>query len=138
MPSSRFLLWDSPVAYPHYDLILRDTTGPVFDLGVDLDDYNGSVFLKADHVIEMARDLGMATTDEVQELLKEIQDLKNQIEILPVAQEELKDGLDSLVSNFYNHLHSGERTLSIPVPDSEPDHPKSPKAKPEPDGAFKL
>ena len=129
MTSARFLLWDQPHAYPQYDIINRDTAGPVFDLGVDLDDYNGSIYIRSEHIIEMARDLGMATTDEVEALKATIKSLRDQIEVLPMAQEELKDGIDSLVRNFYSHLHNGESAL--PVLSEEPALDKPEPAKPE-------
>lgn len=138
MPSSRFLLWDEPNAYPQYDIINRDTAGPVFDLGVDLDDYNGSIYLRAEHIIEMARDLGMATTEEVQELLAINRKLEDQINVLPKAQEELKNGLDSLVSNFYNHLHNGEPAVPLHIEKPEPVEPKVTEPVGESKPAFSL
>lgn len=102
--SSRFLIWDKPNAYPKYDLILRSSDGPVFDLGVILEDYSGSVYLRPEHVIEMGRTLGMATKEEVQALRQSIENLNSQIDELPNAQEELKNGINDAVGRFYSSL----------------------------------
>jgi hypothetical protein len=105
--SSRFLLWDRPLAYPKFDLIDRDTDpGEVFDLSVELDNYDGSVYLKTRHIIEMARSLGMMTKDEADKLRADNAELRRQINKLPVVQEELKSGLDDLVAKFFARLNS--------------------------------
>ncbi|SRR6266498_1131164 len=123
--SSRFLLWDRPNAYPKYDLIDRDPDpGQVFDLGVNLDDYDGQVYLKPRHVIEMARTLGMATMSEVAELRAIIDDLRRQVNRLPLEQEKLKSGIDDLVTSFYSGLHTDSSTESDTVENNtepEPD-----------------
>lgn len=109
--SSRFLLWDQPIAMPRYDLIHQDTRGPVFDLGVVLESYDGSVYIHQDDIIEMARTLGMATVDEVAQLMQEIQHLKTRVNRLPKAEEELRSGMDSVVERFYRNLHSDESNV---------------------------
>ncbi len=102
---TRFIHLDKPLAYPFFDVILRDTNAaPCFDLSVLLEDFTGSLYVRDEHIIEMARTLGMATTDEVAELLHEIAELKAQIERLPSAQEELSNGLANLVSKFHSDL----------------------------------
>lgn len=123
--SSRFLIRDKPVAYPYYDLCLQDSQGPVFDLNVDMDSYNGSVYLRTDHVIEMGRTLGMATKEEVAALRETIDELRRQINTLPFAQEELKSGIDDLVARFYSTINTLHSEPSLPVPDiqvAEPDN----------------
>lgn len=105
--SSRFLLWDRPLAYPKFDLINRDTSpGPVFDLAVELDSYDGSVYIKPEHIIEMARTLGMLTKEEADKIRAENTELRRQINKLPVAQEELKRGLDDLTASFFASLNT--------------------------------
>ena len=111
--SSRFLIREKPIAYPFYDLILQDSQGPVFDMNVEMDSYDGSVYIRTDHIIEMARTLGMATVDEVQKLRETIIDLRRQVNKLPIAQEELKSGIDNLVSQFYS-------TINTVDPDDDP------------------
>lgn len=119
--SSRFLVWPKPLSYPFYDLINRDTNpGPVFDLAVELSDYNGSVYLRVDSVIEMARVLGMATTDEVSALNAHIASLESQISKLPSAQEELKNGLASLVGKFHRDLLSDDPVIPVVAEEPEP------------------
>lgn len=105
--SARFLLWEKPLAYPFYDIITRDTApGKVFDLNIELSSYDGSVYLKPEHVVEMARTLGMMTAEEANKLREENKDLRRQINKLPVAQEELKNGLDDLTARFFASLNT--------------------------------
>ena len=129
---TRFVLRERPQAYPRYDIITRDSNpGPVFDLGVLLEAYDGSIYLRPADVIEMARQLGMATTDEVAELRATIGMLDNKINQLPHAQEELRSGLDSLISEFHSNLRGDKPP--VPVPSVEPEQvdrkPETPKRK---------
>lgn len=120
---TRFLHLHRPLAYPFFDLVLRDTNdGPCFDLSVLLEDYTGSVYLRDEHVIEMARALGMATTAEVDVLKAHIESLERQISRLPAAQEELKNGLANLVSKFHDDLLNDNTVLSVDSTESEPDN----------------
>lgn len=136
--SSRFLIREKPVAYPYYDLIHQDSQGPVFDLNVQMDSYDGSVYLRTDHVIEMGRTLGMATAEEVQDLRNTIDDLRRQINSLPLAQEELKSGIDNLVAKFYATINTvpSESVDSDPV--AEPDNPEPPQAERKTIGPISL
>jgi len=104
------------MASPFYDLIHQDSRGPVFDLAVTLESYDGSVYIHQDDIIEMARTLGMATTDEVAQMMQEIQHLKSRVNRLPKAEEELRRELDIAVDGFYRNLHSDESDV---VPSSE-------------------
>lgn len=108
---------------PFYDLIHQDSLGPVFDLGVVLESYDGSVYIHQDDIIEMGRTLGMATAEEVAQLMQEIQHLKSRVNRLPKAEEELRSGMDSLVDSFYRNLHSDESDVDagIKVPESTDD-----------------
>jgi hypothetical protein len=99
------------MAMPGYDLIHQDTRGPVFDLGIHLDSYDGSVYIHQDDIIEMGRTLGMATAEEVAQLMQEIQHLRSRVNKLPKAEEELRSGMDSLVDRFYRNLHSDESNV---------------------------
>ena len=117
--SSRFLLWDRPLAYPKFDIINRDTNpGPVFDLNIDLEGYDGSVYIKPEHIVEMARTLGMLTKESADKLRAENAELRRQINKLPRVQEELKVGLDDLVAKFF---------VSLNTIDSEPDDNSNPE-----------
>lgn len=129
--SSRFLLWEKPHAYPGYDLIHRDTAGPVFDLAVDLQSYDGSVYIHQDDIIEMARTLGMATVDEVFNMQQVIDELRAEISRLPKAEEALRNGLDLAVNKFYADLHSNEPDVVPSVEESEPDHIDASGSEPE-------
>jgi len=121
--SSRFLVWDKPLAYPFYDLINRDTDpGPVFDLNIEMQDYTGRVYLALPTVIEMAQSLGMATIEEADAMRAEIAELKKQINRLPSAQENLKSGIDSLVSEFLADLRNDKSDVPLPVEEPELDY----------------
>lgn len=120
--SSRFLVWDRPAAYPFFDLISQDTDpGKVFDLGVDLHDYNGSVYITTKHIIEMGESIGMASIEEVARLNAHIASLESQIGRLPTAQEDLKNGLASLVSKFHSDLLNDSPSVPVPVEEPESD-----------------
>lgn len=117
---TRFMRWERPIAYPFFDIALRDTGAvPVFDMGVDLHDYNGSVYIREDHIIEMARSIGMATVEDVAEMRAYIAKLEAQINKLPTAQEELKVGLANLVSKFHSDLLADDS--EPPVGNKEPE-----------------
>jgi len=112
--SSRFFIRDRCEVYPYFDIHNQDTNGPVFDLGVDMDSYDGAVYVRPEYIIDMARTLGMATVEEVAELRATVAELTRKINKLPVAQEELKSGLDSVVASFYTAL------ASVDLPDDSP------------------
>lgn len=135
--SSRFLLWDKPHAYPGYDLIHQDTAGPVFDLAVVMNSYDGSVYLHQDDVIEMARTLGMATTEEVANMQAVIEELRKQVNRLPKAEEALRNGLDAAVNKFYSDLHSDESDVDDGTPVSEPADDPDNEPESETVGTFK-
>lgn len=99
----RFKLWDRPAVYPQVDLVNGAPEGPVFDLDVNRED-GGAQYLRADHVEDMATMLGWKSPEEVASIIEENDKLKNQINNLPNATEELKDGIDNLVRDFYNRL----------------------------------
>jgi len=135
--SSRFLLWEQPFASPFYDLIHMDNRGPVFDLGVVLNSYDGSVYIHQDDIIEMGRSLGMATAEEVSELMEEIRHLKEQVNRLPAAEKELRNGLDLAVDSFYRNLHSDESNV-VPSPENpEPANDPDNESESEAIGTFK-
>lgn len=118
---TRFVHLDRPLAYPFFDIVTRDTNaGGCFDLSVLLEDYTGSLYVRDAHIVEMARSLGMATSSEVAELKAEIERLKAQIDRLPSAQEELKNGLASLVSKFHNDLTGNDPEPSVGNTEPEP------------------
>ena len=122
--SSRFLLRDKPTAYPYYDLCLQDSQGPVFDMNVEMDSYSGSVYIRTDHVIEMGRTLGMATKEEAEALRNEIINLRRLVNNVPLAQEELKIGIDDLVARFYATINTA---TSEPVAGDIPSVPADTK-----------
>lgn len=99
----RFKLWDRPAVYPQVDLVNGAPEGPVFDLDVNRED-GGAQYLRVDHVEEMARALGWKSPEEVSSIVEENDKLKNQINNLPNAIEELKDGIDRRIAEFYGNL----------------------------------
>lgn len=127
---TRFQLLDGPRRSPYRDVVLSDTRqdNPVFDLGVDLDDYDGAVYIQVDHVQEMARSIGMLTKEQADELIEENRRLKAQIDALPEKAQELTDGMANLVSKFRSDL--------IDIADSVPNS-ASVEDVSEPDGLDK-
>lgn len=139
--SSRFLIREKPTAYPYYDLIHQDSQGPVFDLNVEMNAYDGSVYLRTDHVIEMGRTLGMATKEEVAALRETIAELRRQINTLPFAQEELKSGIDDLVARFYATINTLHSEPSLPISDiqvAESNDPEPPETERKTIGPISL
>lgn len=121
--SSRFFLRDRCEVYPYFDIHNQDTNGPVFDLGVDMDSYDGALYVRPEYVIDMARTLGMATVEEVAEMRATIAELTRKINKLPAAQEELKSGLDSVVAGFYTALANVDLPDDSPIPSDKESEP---------------
>lgn len=103
---SRFKVWDRPATYPLVDLIDGTAEGPLFDLGIELEARDGAAYVKVIHIEEMARVLGWKSPEEVAEILEENENLKNRVDNLPQEVERLKDGIDRVVSDFYDRLDS--------------------------------
>lgn len=105
---TRFLILDRPSCAPHFDLINRDTApGQVFDLGVDLEGYDGSVFIKVNDIKEMARSLGMLSAEDAKLITDENKRLQRMVDNLPEQAEVLKSELDRVVSAFHSSLSGG-------------------------------
>lgn len=136
--SSRFLIVDKCHAYPYFDLHNQDPAGPVFDLGVDMDSYDGSVYLRPEYVIDMARTLGMATVEEVAEMRARIASLESQVNKLPSAQEELKNGIDNLIGEFYTRLNSVDSEPPVVEPEPAEDNREPAEAEREAIGPIIL
>jgi len=137
--SGRYLLWDKPLSHPYFDIIHRDTDpGRVFDLNLDLENYNGSIYIKVQDIVEMARTIGMLTVPEVERLKEENAELRRQINLLPAAQEELKDGLDDLTAKFLASINNVDRILDNSQRVESQDNRKPAEAEPAPVGPFDL
>jgi hypothetical protein len=103
----RFKLLEKPLAYPFFDIVNRTPDGPVFDLGVDVDTFDGVVYITADHVVEMAKLLGMIHGEEVEHLHDKINELEAQKNRLPEGVGELVNGINELVANYHSASVSG-------------------------------
>lgn len=126
---SRFLRLERPSCYPHFDITTRDTSvRDVFDLGVDLEHYSGSVFLKVSDVQEMARSIGMLSAEDAQLITDENKRLREQLDRLPEQAQVLKDDLDRVVANFHDRIAD---------PSSVPVEPKSEESVKESAGTDK-
>jgi hypothetical protein len=108
----RFVLLEKPVAFPFTDIVNNTPDGPVFDLGVDLDMRDGVVYLKADHVEEMAKTLGMIHGEEVETLRNRIIELETKE--LPEEVKGLVDGINELVANYNNGAISSTASNELP------------------------
>jgi hypothetical protein len=102
----RFILVEKTLAYPHCDIVTKDTHGPFFDLSVDLDNFEGVPYVKAAHVEEMAKTLGMATKEEVAILNERIRILEAENTRLPGESEELVNGINNLVAVYHRNIRS--------------------------------
>lgn len=119
-PHSRYVLKEAPWGYQAADLIHRDISGPVFDLGVDLDDRHGIAYIRVSDVEEMARVLGMETKEKVQQLWARIDELNAEVLNVPREVESLKDGLSVLVSDFLDRVvPRADSPLSVPAKPAE-------------------
>lgn len=130
-----------PVAFPHFDIVNRDTSpGMVFDLGVDLVGYDGSVFIKVSDIQEMARSIGMLSAEDAATITNENKRLRAQLDRLPEQAKVLKDDLDRVVADFHSRLANPESADS-PV-DSErkesPEEDGNSNREPELDGSSDL
>ena len=102
----RFILVEKPLAYPYVDIVTKTAEGPLFDLSVDLDMFEGVPYVKAAHVEEMAKTLGMSTKEEVDALNERIRVLEEETTRLPEASEELVNGINDLVAIYHSGIKS--------------------------------
>lgn len=115
----RFKLLEKPLAYPFFDIVNRTPDGPVFDLGVDVDTFDGVVYITADHVEEMAKSLGMIHGEEVEDLHKKIKELEEEKNRLPEGVDKLVSGINELVATYSSGVVSvsaGRELFDIPLP----------------------
>lgn len=113
----RFKLLEKPMAYPFKDVVNGTPEGPVFDL-VDVEGYDGVVYITADHVVEMAKLLGMIHGEEVESLHDKIKELEAQKTRLPEGVGELVSGIDELVATYHRSAVSrptGGQLFDLPV-----------------------
>jgi len=125
----RFKLLERPAAFPFKNIVTGTPDGPVFDL-VDVEGYDGVVYITADHVVEMAHILGMKTGEEVEKLHEKIKELEAAKNRLPEGVGELVAGIDELVANYHRGIVSrsvgGELfDLSLPIGDGTEENGKS-------------
>lgn len=132
---SRFLRLERPVAAPYFDITTRDTTvRDVFDLGVDLEGYDGSVFIKVTDIQEMARTIGMLSAEDAKLITDENKRLQAMVDKLPAETEVLKNELDRVVSNFHNSLTSvGDSSNAENEPEEHKRDSEEPKQDDGPD-----
>ena len=96
----RFILLDKPAAYPFKEMVTGTPEGPVFDLSVDFDGFDGVGYIKAEHVIEMAHTLGMSTKEETNSLRAKIAELEEANSRIPKNVEGLINGIGNLVTEW--------------------------------------
>lgn len=113
-PHGRFQLHEKPINLPGLDIINKSPDGPVFDLSVDTDNLPwGTAYIRAEHVMDMAKSLGMKSLEDWNALVKENIALREQVEALPNAVRKLSNGLDSLLSDFNSGL---SEPTNVPLP----------------------
>lgn len=72
-------------------------------MGVDLENYDGPVYIKSHYIQEIARLMGMVDGDRVAELEQEIELLRESAEIAK-SLEKIPERLEELRNEFANHL----------------------------------
>ena len=107
----RFTISENMPCYPGMDIIHNAPDGPVFTTGVDLENFDGVVYIRVADVVEMAEMLGMASIEEVTELRNKIESLTKEVEVLPTRIGAFTDELSELVSRF--HANIGDRNLDL-------------------------
>lgn len=105
-----FNIWDRPAAFPWADLVNGVNDKPVFDLKVDLDDKDGVAYVQVDHVIAMARTLGMVTKEEHEEVIRQHDEL---LEKNPQTEIERLTNAVSELSGLVRGFVSGTSTPAI-------------------------
>lgn len=74
-----------PNFLPHRDLVDWENAGPVIALGVDLENYDGEIYLKPKHVYQIGQAIGLVHPDEVAVKDQVIEQLKLKIKELENA-----------------------------------------------------
>lgn len=149
-----FSLIDRPNFIPNRDLFDNTDEGPVVKLGVDLDFYNGDIFIKPKHVKQLGEVIGMVDGEEHQKALARIVELETELAELTISPE-----VAEKIRELYSLAHVGTPhylpSLSdVPVVEPEgeselpendngdngengSDEPESPKPEPKPSGRAK-
>lgn len=104
------LPWQSPFA--SFKVLPRginrdlwnDSGRPVFDTGVDLENFTGVVYLPVVKVIEMGRSIGMLTKEDSDQLIESYQKEKAKNEFAATEAKELINGISELVDRFDSHI----------------------------------
>lgn len=102
--------WQSPIAsykvMPHgmNKDIWNDSGRPVFDTGIDLENFTGIVYLPVVKIIEMARSIGMLTKEDSDKLIETYEKEKAKNEFAAIEAKELIRGISELVDRFDGNL----------------------------------
>ena len=131
----RFVLLEKPAAYPFTDIVTTTGEGPVFDLSVDLEFFNGVVYVKAEHVEEMAHTLGMVTKAEADELRAQIIKLEEEKNALPVHVERLLHGINASLVSYADSHSAVPITVPVYLQDIDPGAEDGKGNESEPDSA---
>lgn len=108
--TDRFRVIDKPVYAT--ELINNTPDGPVFDLGIELEMYHGPVYIKVEHIREMATKIGMVNKTNLSAVERENKLLKEEIESLREAKEFL-DNVRKLVSRTGRTPSRGPRANPV-------------------------
>ena len=99
--------------------IFGDPNSEVFDLGIEFDGYYGGLYLPLNTVVEIGRSVGMLTKEQADELKRDLAIKKAQVERAGDLAQELTNGIQANIDNFFTQLDSV-------VPDSNSDVPTKP------------
>lgn len=112
----RFTISENMPCYPSTDIIHNAPDGPVFTTGVDLENFDGVVYIRVADVIEMAEMLGMASEEEVTKLHKVIEKLTGEVEVLPKRIGVFTNELAELVNRFHDSLDGSDSNSELSEP----------------------
>ena len=82
----------------------NDSGRPVFDTGVDLENFTGVVYLPVSKVIEMGRSIGMLTKEDSDQLIESYRKEKAKNEFAATEGKELIRGIAELVDRFDSRI----------------------------------
>jgi hypothetical protein len=86
--------------------IFGDPNSEVFDLGVDLQDFWGGIYLPLNVVIEMAQSVEMLTKEQANELKAELELKTKQVNKASDLAQELINGVSANIDSFFAGIDS--------------------------------
>lgn len=86
--------------------IFGDPESEVVNLGVELQDYNGGLYVPVSVIIEIGQSIGMLTKEQAFDLNEELNKTNAKVEATGALSQELISGITARVDHFYSSLDS--------------------------------